>query len=66
MLLPIILSFNLGVEIGQLAIAFGVLSFLMLAKRYLSSLYFNSIHNIAGTVVFSMGTFWFVTRAVGI
>ena len=65
-LLPIILSFNLGVEIGQLAVAFGILAILALAKRYLSYVYFNSIHNFTGVVVFSMGTFWFVTRAIGI
>ena len=65
-LLPIILSFNLGVEIGQLAVAFGILAILALAKRYLLHVYFNSIHNVAGVVVFSMGTFWFVTRAIGI
>ena len=65
-LLPIILSFNLGVEIGQLAVAFGILAILALAKKYLSYVYFNSIHNFAGVVVFSMGTFWFVTRAIGI
>ena len=65
-LLPIILSFNLGVEIGQLAVAFGILALLGLAKNYLSNSYFNSIHNFAGVVVFSMGTFWFVTRAIGI
>ena len=65
-LLPIILSFNLGVEIGQLAVAFGILAILSLAKRYLSYAYFNSIHNFTGVVVFSMGTFWFVTRAIGI
>ena len=65
-LLPIILSFNLGVEIGQLAIAFGILGLLKLAKNYLSHASFNSIHNIAGVVVFSMGTFWFVSRAIGI
>ena len=64
-LLPIILSFNLGVEIGQLAVAFGILAILALAKRYLH-VYYNSIHNFAGVVVFSMGTFWFVTRAIGI
>jgi len=37
-----------------------------LAKRHLSYVYFNSIHNFTGVVVFSMGTFWFVTRAIGI
>jgi len=62
----IILSFNLGVELGQLAVAFGILGLFALAKRYFSQSYFSSIHNITGAVVFSMGTFWFVTRAMGI
>ena len=61
----IILSFNLGVELGQLAVAFGILGVFALAKYYFSS-YYVSIHNITGAVVFSMGTFWFVTRAMGI
>ncbi|MDA9660034.1 HupE/UreJ family protein, partial [Pseudomonadota bacterium] len=62
----IILSFNLGVELGQLAVAFGILGLFALAKHYFSQSYFSSIHNITGAVVFSMGTFWFVTRAMGI
>ena len=53
-------------EVGQLAIAFGILGLLAMTKNFLSSLHFNSIHNFAGTVVFSMGTFWFVSRAMGI
>jgi len=62
----IILSFNLGVEIGQLTVAFAILGILILAKNYFSTPHFNSIHNITGAVVFSMGTFWFVSRAMGI
>jgi hypothetical protein len=62
----IILSFNLGVEIGQLTVAFAILGLLTLAKNYFSTPHFNSIHNITGAVVFSMGTFWFVSRAMGI
>ena len=62
----IILSFNLGVEFGQLAVAFGILGLFALAKYYFSQSYYGSIHNITGAVVFSMGTFWFVTRAMGI
>ena len=62
----IILSFNLGVELGQLAVAFAILGLFASAKYYFSQPYYGSIHYIAGTVVFSMGTFWFVTRAMGI
>lgn len=62
----IILSFNLGVEIGQLGVAFVILGLLALAKNYLSASNFSYIHNVTGAVVFSMGTFWFVSRAIGI
>jgi hypothetical protein len=62
----IILSFNLGVELGQLAVAFTIFGLLALAKNHLSSSYYGSIHNITGAVVFSMGTFWFVSRAMGL
>tara|TARA_B100000287_G_C20622728_1_gene776564 strand:- start:6 stop:1193 length:1188 start_codon:yes stop_codon:yes gene_type:complete len=62
----IILSFNLGVELGQLAVAFAILGLFTLVKNYFSASYYGSINNITGAVVFSMGTFWFVTRAMGI
>jgi hypothetical protein len=62
----IILSFNVGVEIGQLAVAFSILGLLTLARNFLSASSFSNIHNFTGAVVFSMGTFWFVTRAIGI
>jgi hypothetical protein len=62
----IILSFNVGVEIGQLAVAFSILGLLTLARNFLSTSSFSNIHNFTGAVVFSMGTFWFVSRAVGI
>ncbi len=62
----IILSFNLGVELGQLAVAFTILGLFTLVKNYFSASYYGSINNITGAVVFSMGTFWFVTRAMGI
>jgi len=62
----IILSFNLGVELGQLVVAFAILGLLALAKNYFSTSNYSSIHNFTGAVVFSMGTFWFVSRAMGI
>ena len=62
----IILSFNLGVEIGQLAVALGVLALLSIAKKNLAHHNFQNIHNMMGAIVFSLGTFWFVSRAVGI
>ena len=65
-LLPIILSFNLGVEAGQLAVAFVLLAVLSIAKTHLNFKNFNYLHGTMGVFVFSMGTFWFVSRAVGI
>ena len=65
-LLPIILSFNIGVEVGQLAVAFTLLAFLKLTKTYFRFSDFNYLHGAMGTFVFSMGTFWFISRAIGL
>ena len=65
-LLPIILSFNIGVEVGQLAVAFTFLTFLKLTKTYFRFSDFNYLHGAMGAFVFSMGTFWFISRAIGL
>jgi hypothetical protein len=65
-LLPIILSFNIGVEVGQLVVAFTLLAFLKLTKTYFRFSDFNYLHGAMGTFVFSMGTFWFISRAIGL
>ncbi|MDC1300601.1 HupE/UreJ family protein [Gammaproteobacteria bacterium] len=65
-LLPIILSFNLGVEAGQLAVAFLLLSGLKLVKTFSLIEHYNFLRVTMGSFVFIMGTFWFVSRAVGI
>ena len=65
-LLPIILSFNVGVEVGQLAVAFTLLAFLKLTKTYFRFSDFNYLHGAMGAFVFSMGTFWFISRAIGL
>ena len=62
----IILSFNIGVEIGQLAVALLLLGVLVILKNNFNYKVFYKIHNLMGVVVFSMGTFWFVSRAIGI
>ena len=62
----IILSFNIGVEIGQLAVALLLLGILGIFKNNFNYKVFYKIHNLMGVVVFSMGTFWFVSRAIGI
>ena len=65
-LLPIILSFNIGVEVGQLVVAFTLLAFLKLTKTYFRFSDFNYLHGAMGAFVFSMGTFWFISRAMGL
>ena len=65
-LLPIILSFNIGVEVGQLVVAFTLLAFLKLTKTYFRFSDFNYLHGAMGAFVFSMGTFWFISRAIGL
>jgi len=65
-LVPIILSFNIGVEVGQLAVAFALLALIKITKMYFHSSYFHYLHGAMGTFVFSMGTFWFISRAMGL
>ena len=65
-LVPIILSFNIGVEVGQLAVAFALLAFIKITKMYFHSSYFHYLHGAMGAFVFSMGTFWFISRAMGL
>ena len=65
-LLPIILSFNIGVEVGQLAVAFTLLASLKLIKTYFRFSDYNYLHAAMGAFVFSMGTFWFISRAIGL
>ena len=65
-LVPIILSFNIGVEVGQLAVAFALLALIKITKMYFHSSYFYYLHGAMGAFVFSMGTFWFISRAMGL
>lgn len=65
-LVPIILSFNIGVEVGQLAVAFALLALIKITKMYFHSSYFHYLHGAMGAFVFSMGTFWFISRAMGL
>ena len=65
-LAPIILSFNIGVEVGQLAVAFALLALIKITKMYFHSSYFHYLHGAMGAFVFSMGTFWFISRAMGL
>ena len=64
--MPIILSFNIGVEVGQLAVAFALLALIKITKMYFHSSYFHYLHGAMGAFVFSMGTFWFISRAMGL
>ena len=65
-LVPIILSFNIGVEVGQLAVAFALLALIKITKMYFHSSYFHYLHGAMGAFVFSMGTLWFISRAMGL
>jgi hypothetical protein len=64
--MPIILSFNIGVEVGQLAVACALLALIKITKMYFHSSYFYYLHGAMGAFVFSMGTFWFISRAMGL
>jgi hypothetical protein len=47
-------------------VAFTLLAFLKLTKTYFRFSDFNYLHGAMGAFVFSMGTFWFISRAIGL
>ena len=63
-LLQIILSFNLGVEIGQLAVAITLVLFFYFCRRMMTNPTFQGMNNLIAAFVFSMGTYWFVSRLI--
>ena len=63
-LLTALFAFNVGVELGQLAIVLAVLPLLVLASRQAS--YGRVALPVASLVIAAIGAIWFVERAMGI
>ena len=53
-----LLSFNVGVEIGQLAIVGLIIPMMLYFKKYS---WFNSFKSFSSGIIFSLGIFWFIT-----
>jgi hypothetical protein len=62
--LTALLSFNVGVELGQLAIVVGVLPILVLARRSLA--YTRVVMPVGSVVIALVATIWLVERATGV
>lgn len=62
-LLAALLGFNLGVEVGQLAVIAAALT-AGIALRYTPANYARLGTPIAGAALFALGVFWFVSRLV--
>lgn len=62
-LLTALLAFNIGVELGQLAIVVAVLPLLMLAGRQAA---YGRIMPVVSLAIAAIGVAWFVQRALGI
>jgi hypothetical protein len=62
--LTALLSFNVGVELGQLAIVVGVLPILFLARRSLA--YTRVVMPVGSVVIALVATLWLVERATGV
>jgi hypothetical protein len=60
-LLPALLGFNLGVELGQLAIV-TALALLMLTLRWWHNTYANHLQLAANLGLCALGSFWFIQR----
>lgn len=63
-LVTALFAFNVGVELGQLAIVLAVLPLLVLASRQAS--YGRVALPVASLVIAAIGAMWFVERAMGI
>jgi hypothetical protein len=64
-LLPALLGFNLGVELGQLAIVALVWPLLVLLARFQAGRWHRPVLEIGTAMVCGLGVFWWVGRAFG-
>jgi len=62
--LTALLSFNVGVELGQLAIVVGILPFLYLARKSLA--YTRVVMPVGSLVIAVVAVIWLVERATGV
>ena len=60
-----LLGFNVGVEVGQLAVVVLLWPILMLMRRVADGRPHRVFAEVAGAAVCGVGLFWFVTRAFG-
>ena len=61
----VLLGFNLGVELGQLAVLVLVIAVTLLVKRYAALRWRQRGVNATVTALSGLGTFWFVSRLIG-
>jgi len=64
-LLPALLGFNLGVELGQLAIVAAFFALTRLASRFVRAGPRIALRDLANAGVCGLGVFWWVSRAYG-
>jgi len=65
-LVPALLGFNLGVEIGQLGIVATLWGMRMLVVRQFPAADYRLAGNAASAALCSLGLFWFIERAFGV
>ncbi len=63
MVLPTLLSFNVGVELGQVIIILITYGLFALVKKFLPKQYTHFIKSIS-LVIFVLSSYWFLTRAI--
>lgn len=61
----VLLGFNLGVELGQLAVLAAVILLVLITDRFIAPQWQQRYTNAAVTMLSGLGTFWFVSRLVG-
>ena len=63
-LLPALLGFNVGVELGQLGIVAGLWCCALFAARWISTLRRGALSDVVSATLCGVGVFWLVQRAM--
>jgi hypothetical protein len=64
-LVPVLLGFNLGVEIGQLAVVAALWPALRLLACARQGMWYRAVAEVGSAAVCALGVFWFVSRVFG-
>ncbi len=60
---PALLGFNVGIEIGQLAIVFGLWLLVLVVRKNISWLRIRLVEDLLSASLCGLGIYWFISRS---